>query len=82
MKENAKREAQLLVREAQLNSEKLMEEGRAEEAKIRADIQGLRRMRRQIVEDLRATIDRYHRLLMTETVAGDGDAKEAKDVKK
>src|SRR5215510_1038753 len=35
MKEGAKRDAQLLLREATLNGEKLVEDARAEEAKLR-----------------------------------------------
>ena len=45
MKESAKRDAQLLVREATLNADKLMEEARSEEAKLRIEIQSLKRLR-------------------------------------
>jgi cell division initiation protein len=70
MKESAKRDAQLLLREATLNAEKLMEESRAEEAKLRVEIQSLKRQRRQLIEELRATVERYDR-----TFAADlGDA--------
>jgi len=40
-----------------------LEAARAEEGKIRADIMALRRTRRQVVEELNATLERYHRLL-------------------
>ena len=63
MKEGAKRDAQLLVREAALNGEKLMEEARSEEAKLRVEIQTLKRLRRQLIEELRATVERYDRTL-------------------
>jgi cell division initiation protein len=63
MKEGAKRDAQLIVREATLSAEKLVEEARAEEAKLRVEIQTLKRMRRQLVEELRATLERYDRTL-------------------
>ena len=63
MKESAKREAQLLVREAELQSEKLMEAARAEEAKIKSEILALQRTRRQLFEGLRATIEMYQRLI-------------------
>ena len=66
MKESAKRDAQLLVREASLNAEKLMEEARAEEAKLRIEIQTLKRLRRQLIEELRATVERYDRTLSAE----------------
>lgn len=75
MKETARREAQIIVREAELRGEKLVEETRAEEARIRSEITHLRRTQRQVVEDLRMTLDRYARLFMEEAV-GSGDEPE------
>jgi cell division initiation protein len=66
MKAAAKREGELIVREAELRGEKLVEETRAEEAKIRSQIQSLRRMRRQLVEELTATLERYRRVMQSE----------------
>jgi cell division initiation protein len=66
MKENARRESQLILREAELRGEKQLEEIRAEEARIRSDMTALRRTRRHLVEDLRATLERYGRLLGAE----------------
>jgi cell division initiation protein len=74
MKESAKRDAQLLLREAGLNAEKLMEEARAEEAKLRVEIQGLKRLRRQLIEELRATVERYDRTLTADLGGTSGDA--------
>ena len=66
MKAQAKREAELTVRESELRGEKLVEEARGEEAKIRTEILALKRMRRQLVEDLVSTIERYERLMKAE----------------
>ena len=66
MKDSAKRDAQLLLREAALNGEKLVEEARSEEAKLRVEIQTLKRLRRQLIEELRATVERYDRTLAAE----------------
>ena len=66
MKSAAKREAELIVREAELRGEKALEAARGEEAKIRVEIQSLKRLRRQLVEDLTATMERYQRMLATE----------------
>ncbi|HEV8585162.1 MAG TPA: DivIVA domain-containing protein [Methylomirabilota bacterium] len=63
MKNNAKREADLIVRDAELTGEKSMEAARGEEGKIRADILALKRMRRQLVEELTSTLQHYQRLL-------------------
>ncbi len=66
MKENARREANLLIREAELQGDKFLEEARAEEAKIKAEIFALKRTRRQLAEGLSVTLDMYRRLLAEE----------------
>jgi cell division initiation protein len=73
MKTAAKREAELIVREAELRGEKAVEAARGEEARIRVEIQSLKRMRRQLVEDLGATMERYQRMLATEGDLDDRD---------
>ena len=75
MKSAARREAELHVREAELRGEKLLEEIRSEEAKIKGEIQSLRRTRRQLIEDLRSTIESYYRLMSAEFGDEAGDAK-------
>lgn len=74
MKENARREAALLVREAELQSEKIVEAARASEATIQNEIAQLKRTRRQLAEALRSTVDMYQRLLDQDLKA---DAKDA-----
>jgi cell division initiation protein len=71
MQANAKREADLIVRDAELTGEKAVEAARGEEAKIRADILALKRMRRQLVEEVNSTLARYQRLLGSELEGGD-----------
>jgi len=68
MKASSKREAQLVLREAELAAEKVMEEARAEEARIRADILALKRTRRQLLDEMRATLTRYDRMLARDGV--------------
>jgi cell division initiation protein len=60
----ARQESELIVREAELRGEKAVESARAEESRIRADIQALKRIRRQLAGDFAATLERYQRLLM------------------
>ena len=72
MRTSAKRESELIVREAELRGEKAVEAARGEEAKIRVEIATLKRMRRQLVEDFGATMERYQRMLLAE-----GEAHEA-----
>jgi cell division initiation protein len=63
MKEGARREATLVVKEAELKGDKIIELSRAQEATLQAEVVSLRRMRRQLLESLRATVDMYQRLL-------------------
>ena len=78
MKNNARREAELILREAELTGEKAVEAARAEEGRIRADIVGLKRMRRQLVEEFASVLDRYHRLLAGEATGDEADADDAR----
>jgi cell division initiation protein len=63
MKEAARRETNLMVREAELKGEKLIESARTTEATIQAEVVALKRMRRQLAESLRSTVEMYQRLL-------------------
>src|SRR4026208_1894072 len=62
MKDNARREAQLLIKEAEMQGEKTIESARTAEAAIQAQISQLKRTRRQLAESLRAAADMYQRL--------------------
>lgn len=73
LKANAKREAELTNREAQLAGEKILEEARAEEARIQSEVKQLKRTRRQLLEDLRATLAQYQRLFAGELGADEDD---------
>ena len=73
MKTNAKRETDLILREAKLAGERILEDARAEEARIITDVKTLRRTRRQLVEDLRATLAQYQRLFTNDIASDDED---------
>ncbi len=75
MKASAQREAELHMREAELRGEKLLEEVRSEEAKIKSEVQNLRRTKRQLIEDLRATLESYSRLMSAELGDDSGEPK-------
>ena len=63
MKESARREAALTVREAEVAGEKLLEAARTEEGVIRSEIMLLKRNRRQLAEGIRSTIEMYQRMV-------------------
>ena len=69
LRTTARNESELIVREAELRGDKAVEAARAEEARIRSEIQALKRVRQQLVGDLMATLERYHRLLAGEAEA-------------
>lgn len=74
MKENARREAQLLVREAELQGDKLLEEARADEAKLKREIVSLKRLRRQLAEEIKGSVEMYQRLISQELKESDEGA--------
>jgi cell division initiation protein len=63
MKESARREAALLLRESELQGAKLVEAAQTSEASIHAQVAQLKRMRRQLAEALRSTVEMYGRLI-------------------
>ena len=73
MKESARREAALLVREAEVRGEKTVQAAQTSEAAIQAQVTALKRMRRQLAEGLRTTIEMYQRLLDQELKEDDDD---------
>ena len=77
MKESARREAALLVREAELRGEKTVQAARTSEAAIQAQVTALKRMRRQLAEGLRTTIEMYQRLLDQELKTDEDDDPDA-----
>jgi len=77
MKESARREAALLVREAELRGEKTVQAAHTSEAAIQAQVTALKRMRRQLAEGLRTTIEMYQRLLDQELTTDEDDDADA-----
>ncbi|MBI1735413.1 MAG: DivIVA domain-containing protein [Candidatus Rokubacteria bacterium] len=75
MKANAKRETELMLREAKLAGERVLEEARTEEARIVTEVKTLKRTRRQLIEDLRATLAQYQRLFVNDLTAEDDDGR-------
>jgi cell division initiation protein len=77
MKANTKREMELMLREAKLTGEKILEDARVEEARIVSEVKTLKRTRRQLMEDLRAVLAQYQRMF-TGDVFGGGDDEESR----
>jgi cell division initiation protein len=77
MKATAKREAEMIVRDAEMRGEKIAEETRTQEARLQQELVALKRLRRQLVEELRGTLARYERLLTLEQSPETGDGEPA-----
>jgi cell division initiation protein len=59
IKENARKEAALIVRDAEIRAQQALERGREEKARIEADIQDLKRRRRHFLEDMKKVIQMH-----------------------
>jgi cell division initiation protein len=71
-KENARREAELVLREAHLRAEKFMQDAREEHAKLTTEVNGLRRLRRQLADEIMGVLSAHKRL--AEQALAEGDA--------
>ena len=71
-KENSRREAELILREAHLRAEKVMQDTREEHAKLTAELGGLKRLRRQLGEEIMNTLASHKRL--AEQALAEGNA--------
>jgi cell division initiation protein len=71
-KENSRREAELILREAHLRAEKVMQDTREEHTKLTAEVGGLRRLRRQLGEEIMNTLATHKRL--ADQALAEGDA--------
>lgn len=62
-RESSKRAAEIVLREAQLQAEKLLEEKRQEQTQLSAEVLGLRQLKRQAAEQLRSELNMLLRLV-------------------
>jgi cell division initiation protein len=62
-RESSKRAADIVLREAQLQAEKLLEEKRQEQTRLTADVEALKQIKRQLAEELLSTLRLTERLV-------------------
>ena len=63
MKNNARKEGELIIEEAKLNARKLLEAAQAQALQLEGEINQLKRQRAEFESALRATVEMYWRLL-------------------
>jgi cell division initiation protein len=76
MKDQARREAAVIIREAEVQADRIIEASRSAEGSLQSEIIALKRTRRQLAEGLRSTIVMYQRLLEQDLEAAAGDEPE------
>lgn len=62
-RESSKRAADIVLREAQLQAEKLLEEARQEQTRLLVEVAALRQQRRQVSEELLSILRMHQRLV-------------------
>jgi cell division initiation protein len=62
-RESSKRAADIVLREAQLQAEKLLEEARQEQTRLLGEVAALRQQRRQVSEELLSILRMHQRLV-------------------
>jgi cell division initiation protein len=76
MKDQARREAAVIIREGEVQAERIIEASRTAEGNLQSEIIALKRTRRQLAEGLRSTVEMYQRLLEQDLKAASGDEPE------
>ena len=76
MKDRARREAAVIIREGEVQADRIIEASRTAEGNLQSEIIALKRTRRQLAEGLRSTVEMYQRLLEHDLKAASGDEPE------
>jgi cell division initiation protein len=76
MKDQARREAAVIIREAEVQADRIIEASRSAEGSLQSEIIALKRTRRQLAEGLRSTVEMYQRLLEQDLKAASADEPE------
>ena len=66
LKRGAQRDADLVVKEAELKAEEILSQSRTELVEMRRTISGLRQQRALVLDRLRSTLSSFHRLVEVE----------------
>jgi cell division initiation protein len=76
-RENSRRESDLILRDAQLRAEKLLQDSRAEHAQLASEVGALRRERRRMGEEILRILESYRRLVEQDLAADQASAEAA-----
>jgi len=66
MHANARREAELIIKEAELNAERIIEDARLESSELRREIKEIKKYRENLKLELKNILDKYYKLLELE----------------
>ena len=73
MKDQARREASVIIREAEVQADRIIEASRSAEGSLQSEIIALKRTRRQLAEGLRSNVEMYQHLLEQDLCKTAGD---------
>ncbi len=74
-KDNARREAALIIKDAEIRSQQIVGNAQQEKVRLESDIQELKRRKHHFLQDLKKVIQMHQEMVSFEEEAG-GDAKE------
>lgn len=72
VKENARKEAQLMVKDAEIKYQQLLERGREEKIQLEAELGDLRRQKHHFLQDLKKTIQMHLEMVGFEEAGSEG----------
>ena len=67
MKDNAEKQAELIVKQAELQAERILDEARSESEAIGKEIRDLKRQRRMLKVELRTVLESYLSMINEES---------------
>ena len=72
VKENARKESQLMLKDAEIKYQQLLERGREEKIRLETELGELRRQKHHFLQDLKKTIQMHLEMISFEEGSGEG----------
>jgi cell division initiation protein len=77
IKESSKKEAQLIVKDAEIKYQQTLERAREEKLRLESEIIELRRKKHHFLQDMRKVIQMHHEMVNFEEAGGEGKAEQS-----
>jgi cell division initiation protein len=76
VKENARKESQLMLKDAEIKYQQLLERGREEKIRLETELGELRRQKHHFLQDLKKMIQMHLEMTHFEEAGGEGKAEQ------